>query len=267
MPLFGKTDAYASIPKYLEIGRILATSVVTGGTGYTNGATATVTITGGGGTGATATALVSGGIVQSVTITAKGYGYTSTPAMSVPGGTGATFLIKTEPTNDLAANIVFVDDTEAALDVNKSKGIHSPGWWKYINRQDSNGNQRFFAELLVSITSVTADAGDKEEDLIVPDLASVAAITVQPTNQSSVAGAATFTVTANITGGGAIAYQWQKALAASPTKFANVASANSASLVLAGQVIGNTGDRYRVIISGGGVKPLNSTAATLTFGS
>lgn len=272
MPLFGKTDALASAPKSLNLGRILAINVLTGGSGYTNGATATVTITGGGGTGATATALVSGGIVQSVTITSPGTGYTTTPTLSIPGASNATFLIKLEPVVSTAkgytvSNIVYVDDTEAALATNKSKGIHSPGWWKVAQRENSLGEMRYYAELLVAHTSVTAAVGDMEEDLVVPDVESVASISVQPTNQTSVAGAATFTVTAAISGGGAITYQWQKAAAATPTVFVDVAGKTTASCVLSGQLVGNNGDKYRVLVAGGGAKVLASSAATLTFGS
>ena len=268
MPLFGKTDALASLPKYVEIGRVHGVTVLTGGTGYTNGATQTVTFSGGGASvQATATALVSGGVVQSITMTSGGIGYTSDPTIAIPGASNATFAIKRQPLNDLNANILFVDDTEAAIDSNKAKGIHSPGWWKIVEFQNSNGDTRYRTELLVTVTSVTTGTGDKEEDLVVPDLSSVASISVQPANQTSSAGAATFGVTASITGGGTITYQWQKALAASPTKFADVVGQTAATIVLAGQTAGNTGDRYRVVIGGGGVKKLNSSAATLTFGT
>lgn len=267
MPLWGKTDALASLPKYVEIGRLHGVSVLTGGTGYTNNVAATVTITGGGGTGATATALVVGGIVQSITVTSGGYGYTSDPTFSVPGGTGATFLAKRQPLNDLNANIVFVDDTEAALDTAKAKGIRGPGWYKFVTQTDSNGDTKYKTEMLVSITSVTTGTGDKEEDLIAPDVEAVLSISVQPANQTSAAGAATFGVTAAITGGGTILYQWQVATAAAPTKFTNIVGETASTLVLAGVVTGDTGKKYRVVLSGGGAKALNSSAATLTFGT
>lgn len=51
----------------------------------------TVTITGGGGSGATATATVSGGAVTAITVTNQGSGYTSVPTVNITGaGTGAT---------------------------------------------------------------------------------------------------------------------------------------------------------------------------------
>jgi len=268
MPLFGKTDALASLPKYVEIGRVHGVTVLTGGSGYTNGATQTVTFSGGGASvQATGTALVTGGVVQSITITSGGIGYTSDPTIAIPGASNATFAIKRQPLNDLNANILFVDDTEAAVDSNRAKGINSPGWWKIVESQDSNGDTRYRTELLVSITSVTAGTGDKEEDLVVADVSSVASISVQPTNQTTVTGGATFGVTASITGGGSITYQWQKAPAATPTKFANVVGQTSATIVLAGQTAGNTGDVYRVVVGGGGTKKLTSSGAILTFGT
>lgn len=266
MPTHGKTDTVAAIPKYIECGQVLGLSVTAGGTGYTNG-TQTVTISGGGGAGATATATVVGGVVQSITMTSFGAGYTSDPTATVATGSGLTVLVKRAPINYNASDIVFVDDTEAGVASNKTKGITSPGWWWYRERLDSNGDPRYNAQLLATITSVTADAGAKEEDLIAADVTSVATITVQPTNQTTVTGNATFAVTATITGGGALAYQWELAPAATPTKFAVVGGATSASLAVSGKTVANTGDVYRCVVSGGGTKRVVSSTATLTFGS
>jgi FtsP/CotA-like multicopper oxidase with cupredoxin domain len=49
---------------------------------------ATVTLEGGGGTGATGTALVVDGVVQALSLTAGGSGYTSAPAVTIEGGAG-----------------------------------------------------------------------------------------------------------------------------------------------------------------------------------
>jgi hypothetical protein len=268
MPTHGKTDALVSLPKYIEAGQLLGVTVTAGGTGYTNGAAVAATISGGGGTGATATALVVGGVIQSITVTNPGAGYTSDPTVTVATGTGATYLIKRAPLNIPHAEIILVDDVEASLESNKSKGINAPGWWWYKERVDSNGDPRYYAQLLAVITGNTTGAtGDKEEDLVAADLASAVTITVQPTNQTTVTGGATFSVTATITGGGSLTYQWQLAPAATPTKFANVAGATAASLVLSGRTGANTGDKYRVIVAGGGAKRVVSSSATLTFGT
>jgi len=56
-------------------------SVNSGGSGYDN--TAYITFTGGGGTGAAATLTIIGGVVQSITITNRGSGYTSVPTVNI----------------------------------------------------------------------------------------------------------------------------------------------------------------------------------------
>ena len=72
-----------------------------------------------------------------------------------------------------------------------------------------------------------------------------------------------------VTNAGTVTYQWQKALAASPMKFTNVTvNGTSASLVLAGQLAANTGDKYRVVVaSNNGADRKTSTAVALTFGT
>jgi hypothetical protein len=68
-------------------------NVLTGGTGYSSVSTATITDSNGGtGYGATATVLVSAGVIQSVTVTNRGVGY-SNPLITISpsGGSNATF--------------------------------------------------------------------------------------------------------------------------------------------------------------------------------
>ena len=68
-------------------GGAVASITVTAG-GSGYTSTPTVSITGGGGTGATATAVVTSSAVASITVTAGGSGYTSTPTVSITGGGG-----------------------------------------------------------------------------------------------------------------------------------------------------------------------------------
>ena len=38
--------------------------------------------------------------------------------------------------------IIYIDETEAALPQNKSRGLNAPGWWSYFSYNDSAGNTR-----------------------------------------------------------------------------------------------------------------------------
>lgn len=162
--------------------------------------------------------------------------------------------------------IVFIDQTEAQLEENKSRGLNSPGWWAYDTYTDMHGNTRHKAELMVSVADPEANADETlADDTYAADVTSVITISAQPTNQTAVAGGATFSVTASSTGAGAtLTYQWQK-LDVAGTEWANVSGATSASLVLAGLVAGDSGDKYRVKINNsiGGVE-VTSNSATLT---
>lgn len=66
-------------------------TISSGGTGYSNISSKTLTATGGGGSGFAGSYTVSGGVIDSVTITNEGSGYTSTPTIVINGtGTGAS---------------------------------------------------------------------------------------------------------------------------------------------------------------------------------
>jgi hypothetical protein len=76
---------------------IKTVGAITGGSGYVNGSYANVTLTGGLGAGAKATIGVAGGIVTTVTVTARGAAYVVGDVLSATaaslGGTGAGFAI------------------------------------------------------------------------------------------------------------------------------------------------------------------------------
>jgi hypothetical protein len=81
----------------LTTSNIKTLGAITGGSGYVNGTYTNVTLTGGSGLNAKATIIVAGGIVTTVTITARGVGYTVGNVLSATaaslGGTGAGFSI------------------------------------------------------------------------------------------------------------------------------------------------------------------------------
>ena len=164
--------------------------------------------------------------------------------------------------------IFFVSEEEAMILSNHNKGINGTGWWKIKEYVDSEGNPRHKTELLVAMDVLNAVSGDANatEDLTVADVSAVLSISVQPTTQAITLGAATFAVTAAVTGGGAVTYQWQKAVVGS-NKFVAVGGATNSSIILSGQTAANTGDRYRVLLGSTvqGATAITSDSAVLTF--
>ena len=60
--------------------------------------------------------------------------------------------------------IVFIDDTEAQLKVNKDKGLSGPGWWAVDTYTDCHGKTRFKTEHLVNICGPEANAAETQSD-------------------------------------------------------------------------------------------------------
>lgn len=172
--------------------------------------------------------------------------------------------------------VVYVDDTEAALNENKSRGITAPGWWAYSTFTDAEGATRHKAEHLVSFTDGEANADESlADDTIAADVVSAVTITTQPANATTSSGGATFTVATSTTGTpGALAYQWQRQTATGTT-WINISNtgiysgATSASLVLTGATSSVNGTKYRVKITsaGGTEEVISNGAATVTFNS
>ena len=82
-------------------------------------------------------------------------------------------------------SLLFIDDTEAALDENKIRGLKWPGWWLYRTFTDGDGNTRHKAECLAFANATAANAGDYDSDNPAADVASAISISVQPANQST----------------------------------------------------------------------------------
>ena len=135
-------------------------------------------------------------------------------------------------------NLLFIDDTEAALDENKVRGLKWPGWWAYRTYTDGDGNTRHKAECLAFANQTAANAGDYgtaqggTEDNPAADVTSTITISAQPSNQSTsspagailtvtragtaAAGTGSYTITdqtagvvvANVSGGAAPSGTW-----------------------------------------------------------
>lgn len=178
--------------------------------------------------------------------------------------------------------IVFCDETEAALNENKTRGITAPGWWAYRTYTDHNGNTRHKAEHLMVLTNPEANADETlADDTIAADVASAVTISAQPAASTSSSGAGTFTLTTATTGTpGALSYVWQRQTANATTRWVNIAAdtdtgityADFTTATLAYSALaadGLDGYKYRVKITsaGGTEEVISDGAATLTFGS
>jgi hypothetical protein len=90
-------------------------------------------------------------------------------------------------------------------------------------------------------------------------------ISSQPTNQLASSGNASFSVTASVTLGATLSYQWQKQTNNVP--FTDISGANNSSLSLTNLTESNNNELYRCIIRSTGGVGLISNTATLTVGS
>ena len=180
-----------------------------------------------------------------------------------------------------AKTIVFVDETEAALKVNKDRGINAPGWWSYYTYTDGSGKARHKAEHLVTLANAEANADESQnDDAIAADREIV--ISVQPASQEVSTGApATFAVTAALEGaaGASISAQWQVSTNGG-TSFTDIIPGQNTGygptyqylgsgfsgqeLYLTGTASPMANFQYRVVLTTSG-HSVTSDAATLTF--
>ena len=138
------------------------------------------------------------------------YGRTDSNANKTKAGRGVS-------ASSQAKQILFIDDTEAALAENKARGLNAPGWWSYFTYTDSEGHTRHKAEMLVTIAGPDLNANETQaDDAAAADVSVTITIGTQPADASNVAdGASTnglFTIAATPSTGGAsvIEFQWQK---------------------------------------------------------
>ena len=103
---------------------------------------------------------------------------------------GKTDATADQPKNWTASmtggQLIYVDETEASLEVNKERGLNAPGWWEYLSYTDTNGNTRHKAIHLINLVDTTT-VETVNDDAIAADATSTITIAVQPANQSTVA--------------------------------------------------------------------------------
>tara|TARA_X000000950_G_scaffold180787_1_gene219268 strand:+ start:813 stop:1604 length:792 start_codon:yes stop_codon:yes gene_type:complete len=164
--------------------------------------------------------------------------------------------------------LIFADTTEAALAVNKNRGIWGPGWWLY-KTYDVGGDTRHKAECLAHLNVAVGTSGDFTDDTTAADALAVITIGTQPAAASVAAGnTAQFTVAATVTtGSGTLAYQWQVSTN-SGVDFADVttgANGTTAIYTTAATAAGDNGNQYRCkVTTDTGAAEVVSSAAALT---
>ena len=187
------------------------------------------------------------------------YGRTDSNANNTKAGVGIG-------ASSQAKTTIYIDETEAALEANKERGLNAPGWWSYFTYTDSSGATRHKAEQLVFIAGGDTNANETQaDDSIAADANVVIAIQTQPADTSvSVGAQLQLTVAATATPPGdnsVLTYQWQKKAG---NRYSNVSGATSAAYTVATYATANAGT-YRVKInSTNGGKELISDNAVVT---
>ena len=207
------------------------------------------------------------------------YGRTDSNANKTKAGRGVS-------ASSQAKQILFIDDTEAALAENKARGLNAPGWWSYFTYTDSEGHTRHKAEMLVTIAGPDLNANETQaDDAAAADVSVTITIGTQPADASNVADGATtsglFTIAATPSTGGAsvIEFQWQKQ---SPTskRWVNMSAGDGMTFqtgtgggaktgqINAASIAKSTWDGYKFrvkVTTTNGATEVISDTATLTF--
>jgi len=187
------------------------------------------------------------------------YGRTDSNANKTKAGVGiaATSQAKT---------VLYIDETEAALEANKERGLNAPGWWSYYTYTDSSGATRHKAEQLVFVAGGDTNANETQaDDAQAADVAVVITINTQPVDTAVAVGAALqLTLAAISTPPGdasLLSYQWQKK---SGNRWTNVSGATGTTFDIATYAATDAGS-YRVKInSSNGAKEVISDTAVVT---
>ena len=186
------------------------------------------------------------------------YGRTDSNANKTKAGVGIAASAQ-------AKTVLYIDETEAALEANKERGLNAPGWWSYFSYTDSSGATRHKAEQLVFIAGGDTNANETQaDDAAAADVSVVLTINTQPATQAVAVGAVlSLAVDAVATPPGdasPVQYQWQKK---SGRRWTNI-GANQPTYDVGVYADTDAGD-YRVkLTSTNGAKELISDTATVT---
>ena len=186
------------------------------------------------------------------------YGRTDSNANKTKAGVGIAASSQTKTT-------IYIDETEAALEANKERGLNAPGWWSYFSYTDSSGATRHKAEQLVFVAGGDTNANETQaDDAQAADAAITITISTQPADTAVAVGAQlqlTVAAAASTGGAGVLTYQWQKK---SGNRWANVSGATAATFTVATYAATDAGS-YRVKLnSSNGAKEVISATAVVT---
>ena len=187
------------------------------------------------------------------------YGRTDSNANKTKAGVGIAASAQAKTT-------LYIDETEAALEANKERGLNAPGWWSYYTYTDSSGATRHKAEQLVFIAGGDTNANETQaDDAQAADVAVLIDIQTQPVDTAVAVGAAlqlVLAATATPPGDASVlTYQWQKK---SGNRWANVSGATGTTFDIATYAATDAGS-YRVKInSSTGAKEVISATAVVT---
>lgn len=76
---------------------------------------------------------------------------------------GNSTVIGAQGYDTAARRVLFIDDVEATLPENKSRGLTAPGWWEYMTYTDGSGKTRHKAQHLVAFKDAPANVADEDE--------------------------------------------------------------------------------------------------------
>ena len=187
------------------------------------------------------------------------YGRTDSNANKTKAGVGIAASAQAKTT-------LYIDETEAALEANKERGLNAPGWWSYYTYTDSSGATRHKAEQLVFIAGGDTNANETQaDDAQAADVAVLIDIQTQPADTAVAVGAAlqlVLAATATPPGDASVlTYQWQKK---SGNRWTNVSGATGTTFDIATYAATDAGS-YRVKInSSTGAKEVISATAVVT---
>ena len=187
------------------------------------------------------------------------YGRTDSNANKTKAGVGIA-------ASSQAKTTIYIDETEAALEANKERGLNAPGWWSYFSYTDSSGATRHKAEQLVFIAGGDTNANETQaDDAQAADVAVLITINTQPANTAVAVGDALQLVLAAIAtppgDASVLTYQWQKK---SGNRWSNISGATGTTYDVASYAATDAGS-YRVKInSSTGAKEVISATAVVT---